>query len=522
MLKSLTRLLAFSAVLTLASASGSELLAAEEESSSAEQVVQFNTDFAIDLYRQLAKENAGENLFFSPYSVSVALTMVAEGARGETASQMGQVLRFPDSARREGADAEGMPWETASIHRGIGELNRLFNRDEEGQRKLRDEIATVRQQHAKLGPEMSGLETEKKWNQYDKLAAKQRELAGQLDRLRGQIDSYELRVANALWAEKTYPFKDEYLTKINRLYEAGGLRPVDFKNNPERHRQEINAWAEEQTNERIKDLIPEGMVDSTTRLVLANAIYFKGDWIEPFSEKESKPAAFTTADGKKVETPLMQKQGMTACRYGAFQADGTFFSTPTRTSAGDKQPKYPAAGGFALVELPYQGEDLSMVVLLPTEAGGLEDLEKRLTSAALDQWIGQLKKRKVNVLLPKFKAETEYKLNDTLKSMGMVRAFVDPFRDPKNGAQFDGMSHATNPMDKLYISFVQHKAFVEVNEKGTEAAAATAVGMGVALSMPRDWPFIPTFKADHPFIYLIRDVQSGSVLFLGRLLTPAT
>ena len=171
------------------------------------------------------------------------------------------------------------------------------------------------------------------------------------------------------------------------------------------------------------------------------------------------------------------------------------------------------------------GEDLSMVVIAPNDPAGLSAIEKKLTQDNLNQWIGQLKKRETNVHLPKFKMETDYTLGDsdaedpsTLQQMGMVRAFKNP-ADPNSGAQFQGMTTSTNPGDWLYISKVFHKAFVEVNEKGTEAAAATAVVMTKA-SGSMDYPFIPEFKADRPFVFLIREKSTGSVLFLGRMMQP--
>jgi serine protease inhibitor len=179
-----------------------------------------------------------------------------------------------------------------------------------------------------------------------------------------------------------------------------------------------------------------------------------------------------------------------------------------------------------MVELPYKGDDLSMVVVAPNDPAGLPAIEEKLTPENLDQWIGHLRKRDTQVHLPKFKLETDYTLGDeqnpaALQRMGMVRAFKDP-RDPKTGAQFYGMTTSTDPMEQLYITKVLHKAFVEVNEKGTEAAAATAVVMAMARSRPASRPFIPEFKADRPFVFLIRDKATGSVLFLGRMTKPAS
>jgi len=171
-----------------------------------------------------------------------------------------------------------------------------------------------------------------------------------------------------------------------------------------------------------------------------------------------------------------------------------------------------------VLELSYKGGEVSMVVLLPRAAGGLEALEKKLTAENLATWVGKLRQRSVHVYLPKFKVETKYDLGQALQGLGMVRAFKDA-RQP-GGAQFDGMSQSQDPAQKLYVSKVLHKAFVEVSEKGTEAAAATAVMMPKAEAAPATVPFTPTFRADRPFLFLVRDRQSGSVLFLGRVLNP--
>jgi serine protease inhibitor len=185
-----------------------------------------------------------------------------------------------------------------------------------------------------------------------------------------------------------------------------------------------------------------------------------------------------------------------------------------------KPDLYLDSHGFAMLEMPYKGEQLSMVVIVPQSADGLADLEKKLSSDQLQTWIDRLQRRAVNVFLPKFKLETTYKMADTLKAMGMARAFADP-RDPANGAQFDGMNASQDPEQKLYISKVIHKAFVEVSEKGTEAAAATAVRVGPrAMSVGRSLSFTPTFHADKPFLFVIRDKPTGTILFVGRVTDP--
>ena len=336
-----------------------------------------------------------------------------------------------------------------------------------------------------------------------------------------------MKVANALWGEKTYPFRQEFIDTVNKHYETGGVFPVDFRVNPEPARLQINGWVEGQTNNRIKDLIPAGALDKYTRLVLTNAIYFKGEWSVTFKEENTKDRDFTLSGGDKQQTAIMHAPKLDVGWYGAFNADGSHFKTPMRIRRGqERKGFYPTADGFAMVELPYRGEDLSMVVIAPNDPAGLSTIEEQLTPAHLNQWIGQLKKRETHVYLPKFKMETKYTLGDavdprTLQKMGMVRAFKDP-RDPKTGAQFQGMTTSTNPKEWLYISKVFHKAFVEVNEKGTEAAAATAVAMHGAGVGPVEIPFVPEFKADRPFVFVIREKSTGSVLFLGRMMQPTS
>jgi serine protease inhibitor len=256
------------------------------------------------------------------------------------------------------------------------------------------------------------------------------------------------------------------------------------------------------------------------RLVLTNAIYFKGEWAEVFAEGQTKDEDFTLAGGRKVCVPLMRRGDMGSARYAAFKGDGSFFDTPARVPRGavDEKKVYPDERGFTMLELPYKGGEVSMLVMLPRSADGLEELEKKLTAENLVAWVGKLQHRGVHVLLPKFKVETKYDLGKTLEGMGMARAFKDPRL--ADGAQFDGMSQSQDPAQKLFISKVLHKAFVEVNEKGTEAAAATAVMMMRPMSAVGSTPFTPTFRADRPFLFLVRDRQSGSILFLGRMSNP--
>jgi len=499
--------------------------AGEADQAAIAQVVEANSDFAIDLYQQLAKENAGENLFFSPYSISSALAMTTEGARGETAVEMGKVLRFPQAARNLKDGAEARPWVTALIHTGIAAINRRINqtdRDPQQAAAIRAKIADLRKQLDAAKQHLAELRKRRQWREMRAAQQKERAIATELNRVAAQVDQYEIHVANALWGEQTYPFKPDYVETIARHYGTGGVFPCDFRTNFPAARERINGWAAKQTHDRIKDIIPELPPDQARliRLVLTNAIYFKGEWSEPFEAKLTKDRDFTLAAGGSVTAPIMSARNLEVGRYAAFNADGSLFKTPRMIRPGQRDGLYPGADGFAVIELPYKGDELAMVVIAPNKPDGLTALEKTLTREALAAWIGKTQKRKTHVLLPRFKLETDYKMAETLQAMGMVRAFIDPGRNPAKGADFSGMTTSTDPNDRLYISKVLHKAFVEVNEKGTEAAAVTAVMMAGATGMPTTVPFTPTFKADRPFLFLIRDRLTGTILFLGRVTNP--
>lgn len=298
----------------------------------------------------------------------------------------------------------------------------------------------------------------------------------------GKDKGYKLNVANALWGQRDEPFLPDFLSLTQSNYGAG-LRLVDYKSDTEGARKKINVWVEEQTNQKIKDLIKPGVLDPMTRLVLVNAIYFKGDWAKQFPKGETKDAPFHLADGKDVQAALMH-----------LKEKFSYMETPT----------------LQVLQMPYKGGDLAMLVLLPVKADGLPEVEKSLTLDTLAGWIGRLDSgTKVDVFLPKFRMTGEFSLKETLESMGMRLAFSDAKAD------FSGMN---GRKDDLYIQAAVHKAFVDVNEEGTEAAAATAVTLGERGGPPRP---PPVFRADHPFLFLIRDLRSGSLLFIGRVANPA-
>ena len=287
----------------------------------------------------------------------------------------------------------------------------------------------------------------------------------------------QLCVANALWPEKSYTFLKDYLVLLETNYGAS-VTPLDYKRATDAARKEINTWVEQKTNNKIKDLIQKGVLDPATRLVLTDAIYFKGNWANQFKKKDTEDLPFNVAPGKSVSVPMMtQKQ-----RF-----------------------KYMENDSLQVLEMPYAGDDLSMIILLPREVDGLAGLEAELTVENLNAWMRRLVKREVQVFLPKFEMTSQFSLGETLASMGMPDAF-------SMSADFSGMDGTT----MLYISAVVHKAFVAVDEEGTEAAAATAVVMRLK-AMPRP-PLV--FRADHPFVFMICDNRLGSILFLGRVTDP--
>lgn len=375
-------------------------------------VVDANNQFALDYYFKLKDKDSG-NIFFSPYSISSALAMTYEGARGQTAEEMRSVFYFPEdnNLRRAGYAA------------------------------IIDEI-----------------------NKKDK--------------------KYKLSTANALWAQKDYQFSKEYFDGVEKYY-GGKTTNLDFGKDPEGSRITINNWVEDQTNDKIRDLIPSGIINTVTRLVLTNAIYFKGEWVRQFNENDTKKENFRISKDSYVEVPMMRRI--------------------------DEEAKfnYVENDKLQVLEMPYSGEELSMLILLPKD-DNLKGLENSLTVEQLSKWKKDLEEKRVKVFIPKFKFETKSFMAKMLKEMGMAIAFSD-------SADFSGM---TGKKD-LRIDEVIHQAFVEVNEEGTEAAAATAVIMAPISAGPSKEPKIPIFRADHPFIFLIQQKDTGNILFLGKVVNPA-
>ena len=292
-------------------------------------------------------------------------------------------------------------------------------------------------------------------------------------------EEFVLHIANSLWAEKEYDFREAFLELLARHYGAG-LRLVSFKTAPEDARQAINEWVSDQTEEKIQDLIPKGGITDLTRLVLANAIYFNAKWMHSFPKENTEDGAFTLVDGSEVEAPMM---------------------------AWNKPQMIPHAQGanYQAIELPYRGGETSMVIIVP-DAGEFEAFEQQLSGEQLQSILAEMETRGVALTMPKFEYDAAFSLADTLAEMGMPDAM------DRERADFSGMDGTRD----LLITDVFHKAFVAVDEEGTEAAAATAVVVGLESMPVQD----VELTVDRPFICLIRDTQTGSVLFLGRVMNP--
>ena len=295
----------------------------------------------------------------------------------------------------------------------------------------------------------------------------------------GNAGGNELHTANGLWVQKGLAIQPAFENTLANNYHAP-LTQLDFMGNPEGARSQINAWTEEHTKGKIQNLFPAGSLNAQTRLVLTGAIYFYGKWQEPFLSSRTQPAPFVLPTGATTQADFMNQTE----HFG-----------------------YAETAGAQILEMRYAGTGIAFDVLLPKTAGGLPDLQKSLTFDSLTGWLGTLSARNVQVSLPKFRVESEFSLRQALSAMGMPAAFSDR-------ADFSGI----DGKGRLAISEVVHKAFVDVSEQGTEAAAATGITMrATAMRMPEK---AVVFRADHPFLFLIRDTRTGVVLFIGRLMNP--
>ncbi|XP_072780189.1 serpin B6-like [Taeniopygia guttata] len=400
-------------------AAGLEVLQTSRRLGSMESLCAANSSFAVDLLRKLCCEKkSGQNVFFSPFSISSALAMVLLGSRGSTEAQISKVLSLINAQ---------------DAHNGYQSL---------------------------------------------------------LSEINDPNTKYILRTANRLYGEKTFEFLPSFIESSQKSYHAG-LEEMDFLHAWEDSRKQINGWVEERTEgecfSKCPNLLAEGILNSLTRLVLVNAIYFKGNWEKPFRKESTREWQFQINKNETRPVQMMFKEANFNMTY-----------------IGDFQIKF--------LELPYVGNELSMIILLPDAiqdgSTGLERLERELTYENLMDWISpkMMRSRKVRVSLPRFKLEEDYYLKPILSSMGMPDAFE------LGKADFSGISPGDN---QLVLSEVVHKSFVEVNEEGTEAAAATAV-----VKMALCASIVPKFIADHPFLFFIRHNKTSSILFCGRFCRP--
>jgi serpin B len=387
-----------------------------------EAVVTASNALGFDLVRHLAPDG---NAFLSPASVTSALLMAYAGARGETATEMATALRLADM----GPTSEVLD---RAVHALVEELNR----------KTMDEEITLR---------------------------------------RRREGTLELHLVNALWGQKGHPFKPEYMERLSAVF-GSELHAMDFKNDPNGSREMINKRIAEQTNDKIRDLLPPDAVVSLTRLVLTNAIYFKNAWADEFFARATRDQAFFADPETSFDVPMMRRTSS----YGFFE-DAT-----TRA-----------------VRLPYADGRQSMIVVLPKERHALAATEKGLDRSALGALVKGLTSRQVALELPRFRIEQTYEVADALKAMGIRRAF---------DAQHADLSGIDGGAGQLVFDRVIHKTFVAVDEKGTEAAAATALTMerGAARRTTEPVPFV----CDEPFLFFIVDQKTGLVLFQGRCVDP--
>lgn len=365
-------------------------------------------NFTFKTYSVLNNESG--NLFFSPFSISTALSMAAEGAGGKTLEEMHNVLDLSDNS--------------SANHAGFESL---------------------------------------------------------LNSLNAKNADYNLSIADAIWIEKNFSVKGEFSSALSTYYYALAQQ-ADFTKNPDGERTNINRWVAGKTSNKILDLIPLGGLDSYTRLVIVDAIYFKGNWAQQFNKNDTQNGTFFVSQSKNVSVPMMH---LSKSENASYYSDNE----------------------LKALEIDYQGDNLSMLILLPNQNYGLSEVEAGLSSAEISDIRSKLVQQSVQVWLPKFSMTKSEEMSGLLKELGMKSAF-DPYV-----ADFSGI----NSTEGLYISYVFHKAFINVDETGTEAAAATGVVISTtAMVKPQE------FRADHPFLFFIIDKPTGTILFMGRVAIPTS
>lgn len=377
-----------------------------------EKQVEGNSEFAFDLYHRLTQNN-NDNLFYSPYSLSVVMAMIYAGAAGETRKQISDVLNFsPDDE----------------------EIHAAFN-------YLSIELAS---------------RSESKNNK--------------------EAEGFRLNIINDIWGQKDYEYVQDFLDIMSENYNAG-INLLDFIDAPEESRIAINNWVSKQTKEHIQDLVPQDTISKLTRLVLTNAIYFKAAWLNRFKESGTRDDIFHLPDGSEVTVPMMRQS---------------------------EELGYTEGNGYQAVELPYDTEELSMVIILPQEHY-FNDFENGLTSEMVNTIIADIEYQEVLLTMPKFAFGSKARLKETLQSMGITDAFIE------GKADFSGITAA----ERLYVKDIIHQANISVDEEGSEAAAASAGVVWAGITLPD-----AEITVDRPFIFLIRDIETDTILFIGRVMNP--
>ena len=475
--------------------------APQESLHEASQFAVSNNEFAISLLREIEKDNGESNCFYSPLSIASALMLALEGARGETALEMGKTLKLPENWRQE--DPMN-PWTLDEARKQIRSIMKgIPNCDASELKNLSESIAKSRRELADANKNVSALAMRGDWNGVNKAAGNAEMLAAKINRMSIQANPYELRIANSMWIERSMPRVQSFIENTKTYQSELAVKSANFKNRSEEERQRINQWIASETRNKIRDLFDAGSIRTDTRIVLANAVYFRGTWRSPFPKASTKFEDFHLASGEIEAIPMMHQSFESAARYAAFHGDGSTYETPTRIPA-DADPKigYPGDDGFLLLELPYNGEGVALSILIPRTPNGLPALVSKISAESLENWHQSLVQREVRVAIPKFRMDTNLNLKSILVGLGMEKAF-----SPIAGvADFGGISRETS--DPLFLSQVSHRAMVEVNEEGTEAAAATGIGLDKSPS-PSKRKFIPEFRADHPFLFMIRDSKNG-------------
>lgn len=386
-------------------------------------------DFTAKLHGQLASKKG--NLFYSPLSIRMALAMAQAGAVGETAKEMQTVLGWGEDP--------AVPIE-----------------------KLRADWRALADPPA---PAWAAQQNDPQMQKYAEADVEKRRIV--------------LRVVNRLWGEKQRKLNEPFLRNLRERYGAP-LEGLDFKGAPEASRVIINTWVADQTEQKIKDLIPEQSIKPDTKLVITNAVYFKAQWSNQFEKSATKKETFHTPTGAK-QVPMMHQLDY----YRLAHIDQGL-----------------------MLEMPYGRGELAMDVILPNAKDGISTIEKRFVEGALAGWVAKLGEKRVEVSFPSFKTQASLELAPVLGAMGMKKAFTYP------GADFSAMDGT----HELFISKVIHQAFVAVDEEGTEAAAATATMMEAGAAPPSEKPIV--FRADHPFMVVIRDTRNGEPVFVGRIVDP--